>query len=167
MLKAGDGTGVRAQSAFTLSVLGVPDAEGAVRRRRHKALVTEIQKADKRSVTLKGEDALTGFKRPNLDQIVHGATNATIASMIKDNTVNLLGMALQTLYSLASGYSPHTNCAIVAPTDKGIAVSCYCTNGVVMASQRTNEVGVVEIIGGRSSGLHNAPIAWLWQLPHA
>jgi hypothetical protein len=97
MLEACDSSGVRTKLALAGAGFGIPDAKGRVSSGRDEPFMTQVQEADERRVALQVEKTLSRLQRPDLDERVHGPAYAAIASMIQDDTIYLLGMALKSM----------------------------------------------------------------------
>lgn len=85
--------------------------------------------------------------------------------MVEHNRVDFLCVTLQTVNKIAIGDLPHADSTIVGARDQSVPVGSDGAHRVMMARQRTNEVRIVVIIGGRRLVV-KLGITRFGQLPH-
>jgi hypothetical protein len=75
--------------------------------------VAEIQQANEGGVAFEVEEAGAGCEVPDFDQVVHGAGDASVASVVQDDGVDFLGVALEAVHEVAGGNLPDADGAVV------------------------------------------------------
>lgn len=149
MRKARYSARMRTKVVDAAAILRVPHAQRRVRGGRDEAVVFEVEQADEGGVAFEVEEAVPSFERPDFDEVVHGAAHAAVAVVVEDDAVDFLAVAGEPVDQLAGGDFPDAHGRVVAAADESVAVGGYGADGVEMADETADEVGVFGFVLGR------------------